>query len=81
MASGEHIPRESLRVFDKPSELNRFPKDCVDLAFDYAHKRYTDLDLRDISMAYDCHGCMNIELRERLCTLIKVEGTCTSRVT
>ena len=70
----ERYSRTTIGMFDRPGALERFPKDCVDLAFDYLHKRYADINLTDLNAAYDYHGKLNSIVRERLYEEVKKQG-------
>ena len=70
----ERYSRTTIGMFDREEAVERFPKDCVDLAFDYLHKRYADINLTDLNAAYDRYGSINTVVREQLYMEIKKQG-------
>jgi len=52
----------------------RFPKDCVDLAFDYLHSRHADLNFEKMNESYAVLGNMNQEFRKVYAACIKSQG-------
>ena len=74
MIMASELSINSIGLFNNREALERFPKDCLDLTFDYIHKRYVDLNLKDINESYDDKGCMDGEMRKKVLLEIYKQG-------